>query len=397
MNSRYAIMSEGHPDMPHEDYVGGDYAINNKVRNDGGGTSQGQGYGPYNIAFGDSVHIVFAEGVSGLSWEECRRIGAVWHQYYSEGSGPDLVMPDGSLGTDHNAYKRAWVETGVDSILKTFKNAKSNYESGYTLPTPPPPPEEFEVNSGGNAVVLSWSTTPSTHESFDGFVIYRSIDNVLNLETRYEKIFECDATYDVIDNGRSVYYDVSATRGPQLYYYIQTKSDGSDNTLEPGKPLYSSLFWTVTSVPAFLQRPPGSFLSEIRVIPNPFDLRASNLKGKDETTYNRIWFFGLPDICKLTVLTERGDIVWQKDHTNLTGDELWFSTTTFRQILVSGVYILHVEVTEDVYAKSDRIADFDIYDDKLNLLYRTGEVMYHEGDLIYKKGESTFRKFVVIR
>jgi hypothetical protein len=399
MADRYAIMSEGNPDQPHEDYVGNSYAILSEFRNDGGGTSQGQGYGPYDLAFGDSVIIVFAEGVNGLSWENCRSVGDVWHQYYTQGSGPELTMPDGNIETDHNTYKRAWIETGVDSILQTFRNAKTNFESGYTLPMPPPPPEQFEVTSGGNAISLKWkwSPTPSTPDHYNGFVIYRSQDNVLNGETEYVKIFDEDADNIDTEDDMFVFKDTTAIRGPEYFYYIQTKSDGQDNPINPGKPLLSSLFWTVTSFPAYLQRPPASYLSEVRVVPNPFDIRASNLKGADETTYNRIWFFGLPDVCKLTILTERGDIVWEKDHTNGTGDEIYFSTTSSRQILVSGIYILHVRVTEDIYADEDRVADFDVYDNKLKLLYRAGEVMHRLGDLIYKKGDSTFRKFVVIR
>ncbi len=69
MSDRYTIMSEGHPDKPHDAYVGDDYAINytDPRRQSGGGTSQGQGYGPYTLAPGESVHIVFAESVTGIS------------------------------------------------------------------------------------------------------------------------------------------------------------------------------------------------------------------------------------------------------------------------------------------------------------------------------------------
>jgi len=107
-------------------------------------------------------------------------------------------------------------------------------------------------------------------------------------------------------------------------------------------------------------------------VPNPYDIRARIWQFGDQSQYDRIAFYGLPPVCKVKVFTERGDLIMERDHTDGSGDELWSSLTSSGQIIVSGIYILYVEVTED------------FYDPETN-------------ELQFSKGESVYRKFVVIR
>jgi hypothetical protein len=442
MADRYAAMSEGHPPagMHHDDVVDDDYPINysDPRRQSGGGVSEGQGFGPYTMAPGDSIHIVFAEAVAGLSREKNREIGANWVQYYNQSPNlPALILPDGSTTNDKDLYKRRWVETCKDSVINALRAAKLNYESKYTLPGAPPPPGNFTVTSGGDRIRLTWSNEAESDPKFNGYVIYRSQGNVLDRTTRYIKIFECNAS-----NAVNSFDDVTAQRGNDYYYYIQTKDDGSQNPINPGQPIYSSPLWTVTSVEATLQRPAepenpvapdadttywkmitdkgpwisgsdyltydlvtfnnqyyvsltsnsnsvatpdtdyaywkpvqskgewvsgsgykaynmvtyngltyitlyaiseGKGLELVRVVPNPYDIRSRLFQFGENSQYDRIAFFGLPPVCKLKIYTERGDLIWEKDHTRGTGDELWDSKTSSGQIIASGIYILYVE------------------------------------------------------
>ena len=79
----------------------------------------------------------------------------------------------------------------------------------------------------------------------------------------------------------------------------------------------------------------------------------------------------IPPKCKIKIYTERGDLVDTIEHTDKSGSHLWDSVTSSRQIVVSGIYIAHFEVTED-YEDPD-----------------TAQTV--------RKGETTYRKFVVIR
>jgi hypothetical protein len=179
------------------------------------------------------------------------------------------------------------------------------------------------------------------------------------------------------------YEDFKAVRGVDYYYYIQTKDDGSDNN---GVPLYSSMFYTLTNEPAQLQRPYGEKIEEVVVVPNPYDIRSSEWTGRSFAgTPDRIAFWGIPPECKLRIFTERGDLIWDKYHDSYTGDELWDSKTKYGQVVVSGIYILHVEVIEDIRY------DEDVYDEI------TGELLHNRGDIMFRKGDSVYRKFVIIR
>ena len=88
----------------------------------------------------------------------------------------------------------------------------------------------------------------------------------------------------------------------------------------------------------------GQALDLVRVVPNPYDIRSRAYQfGTSPQQADRIAFYGLPGVCTLKIFTERGDLIWQKEHTSGTGDELWNSTTTYGQVVASGIYILYVE------------------------------------------------------
>jgi hypothetical protein len=398
MLQRYKRMSEAHLPQSHEEAVGNQYVADWRSaypdRDAGGGSSQGQGFGPYTLAPGDSIHIVFAEGCSGISWEKCREVGAVWYQYYKGLSSPSLEFPANYTGptATYTDYTRAWVQTGKDSIMQMLRSALRNYSSGYTLPQPPPPPDEFTVTSGGDRINLKWSANADGAQYFDGYVVWRAEGSVKDYRTVYTKVFECNRANVVHE-----WDDTSAVRGFNYYYAIQSKDDGSQNDLRPGRPLYSSLVLTLTTTPAHLLRPAGNLLGEVRVVPNPYDIRARAWQFGDQFQYDRITFYGIPPKCKLKIYTENGTLIWETTHTNGSGDEIWDSKTSSGQVVVSGIYILYVEVTEDIVASEDKIAKYDIFDENLNRMYTRGQRMFSRGDKLFSAGQSTFRKFVVIR
>ena len=368
MKIRYDVMTSGHASPTHAAQVEAANTYASLWGDDEGGIAQNTAFGPYTLAPGDSVHIVVAEGVSGIGRVKNREVSSKWLAWYNGTGTPELKMPDGTTTTDYNGYKNAWIETGIDSLLETFQHALDNYAAGYDIPQPPPPPDRFEVASGGDRIRLTWSDNAASWPNFDGYVIYRSEGTVLDPESVYEKIFECSGGADLVHT----FDDITAARGFDYYYYIQSKDDGSTNDVEPGKPLVSSMFWTLTSVPAYLRRPAGTALEEVRVVPNPYDIRSRMWQFGDDSQYDRLAFYGLPPVCDVKVFTERGDLIWEKVHNDGSGDELWDSMTSSSQIIVSGIYILYIEVTEDV-------------------------VDSETGDLKFKKGSSVFRKFVVIR
>ncbi|MBL7074838.1 fibronectin [candidate division KSB1 bacterium] len=313
------------------------------IHNDGGGTNVMICYGPFDLQPGESITIVEAEGISGICRDSCYSIGAKW----LAGVGP-FHLPKGydpSTTNDADYYKNAWVYTGKDSILLTFGRAKRNFDMGYDIPQPPLPPPLFDVKSGGDRISLSWS--PSESEDYPGFAGYKI----------YRALSKPDTTHDEIATlgpGITSFDDMTADRGKAYYYYIVSFNDGSNNTAEeanPVGPLYSSRFYTKTTEPAYLRRQAGESLSDIRVVPNPYNIKARDLQYPGEP--DKIMFLDIPAYCTIKIFTERGDLIQTIEHTDGSGDEEWNSITSSRQVVVSGIYIAHFETPDgqSIYRK----------------------------------------------
>lgn len=336
------------------------------VHNDEGGTNVMIAYGPFNLAHGESVTIVEAEGISGLDRVSCKTIGERWKAAYDNPSdtGP-FTLPNGGTTNNKDEYKDSWVYTGKDSILLTFSRAKRNYDAAFNIPAAPRPPVLFNVVSGGDRISLTWEASPSEDESnFAGYKIYRAVGKP-------------DTTYGepIYTGPKGVYQfdDLSAIRGYSYYYYIVSFTDGSMNTSGVANPtgsLHSSRFYTRTNRAAYLRREQGKRFDDIRVVPNPYHISAKNSQYIGQP--DKIMFLNIPGKCRIKIFTERGDLIQDIDHNDGSGDQEWNSNTMYRQVVVSGLYIANFEVTEDLYDQTS-------------------------GELLFHKGESAFKKFVVIR
>lgn len=335
------------------------------IHGDGGGTNVWITYGPFDIPFGDSVKIVEVEAINGLSRPQCEDIGYRWFQAYKndQDKGP-FTLPDGSTTDDKDVYKNSWVFTGRDSFMLTMSRALRNYSSGFQIPHAPQPPEVVNVESKGDRIDLIWTPSPDElNSNFAGYKVYRSI-------SKPDTVFDLIAT---LPKGTTEYADESPARGFSYYYYISSYSDGTNNTegkYNPTGELESSRFYTKTTEPAYLKRQAGQNLKDIRVVPNPFNILASNLQytGEDD----KIMFLNIPGKCIIRIFSERGDLIETINHDDGSGDAAWQSLSSSRQVVVSGIYIAHFEVTED---------QLDPF---------TGEVLY-------RKGESATRKIIIVR
>ncbi|MBP7460124.1 MAG: fibronectin [Candidatus Delongbacteria bacterium] len=333
MAAEYAYMISGHPAVRHADMVKNDYA--DVVGGTPGGYSSSQGFGPYTLNTGDSIRIIMGEAVNGLSRTMCFDIGRKWLD-----KAAPYTLPDGSSGSDPDAFKNAWVYTGRDSLFLSFNRMVQLYQNGFNLPSPPPPPNVFEVTSGGDRIILNWSNSAETWPNFKGYRLYRAIHTS---DTLYDMIYECgEGTPNALVNQ---YNDMTALRGFDYYYYISSFDDGSTNTIQPGVAMESSKFFTITTEPAYLRRAAGTRMADIRIVPNPYNIKARDIQfgdgGKD-----RIMFYNLPPVCTIKIFTARGDLIETLHHTSGSGDEAWNSVSQYRQVVVSGLYIAHFETPD---------------------------------------------------
>jgi hypothetical protein len=290
-----------------------------------GGFSNADGYGPYTLAPGQSIHIVVAEAVAGLSREACIRIGRWYKANYAASPATNSQIKNDS------------VLTGKDSLFLTFRRAIANYKSGYGVPPAPPPPSTFNVTSG-DPISLTWDFTNASDPNLKGFRVFRAVG-------RY------DGTYiPIVTLGPTArsFDDATAQRGVAYYYYVVTVGDPSLNTgnaLTPRDTLFSNRIYTQTYTPAYLQpkRPAGQQLSDIRIVPNPYVISSDPTQLRFPNEPDKIAFYNIPARCKISIYTELGELINEIVHTSGSGDEYWNSITSSRQVVVSGIYIVVFE------------------------------------------------------
>ncbi|RQW03996.1 MAG: hypothetical protein EH225_06380, partial [Calditrichaeota bacterium] len=326
MQERYTWMEMGHFTPRHAWAVvpDGDFAAQTKganlslggAKNGGpGGFSIGNGYGPYTIGQDESIRIVIAEAVNGMDTRNCINYGK---QYKS-----------GAL----KAYnKNTLILSGKDSLFQTFRNAIDNFQSGYQVPRPPKPPRIFSVTGGGDRISLDWEVYDT--ENLAGFEIYR-------LRGEYDNPLLEPVLIYTAGPGERNYDDFTAVRGIGYYYYIIAVGSNGLN---------SNRTFTQSFDPAFLKRPQGSRLDDIRVVPNPYIISSteSRLRFPGGREADKLAFFNIPGQCRIRIFTETGELVKTIEHTDGSGDAYWYALTEYNQVIVSGVYIAHIEVTQDI-------------------------------------------------
>lgn len=308
-----------------------------------GGYKQAMGYGPYTLEPGESVHIVMAGGASGLSLHAAHMIGEGYKAHWREGNDfadiPFDADGDGEIDADEIKDKNEWIMTGRDSLMQTFKRAIANYGAEYNIPTGPRPPKEFRVVSGIDAIDLSWQTYDGAQpQKFEIYRTQNTYRGAIEANRKYEKI----ATVP-FEAGQQEYAfkDEEVVRGIDYYYYLQTVGDVNENptgNTPTGVALRSNRHWTQTYDPASLRRAPGATLSDVRVVPNPYNLASSqNVRWPDRQ--DKLGFLNVPGEATIKIYTERGDLVNTIQHNDGSGDAYWDLTTSSNQVVVSGLYI----------------------------------------------------------
>jgi|GEM_PF-394768 len=242
MKSEFQWMKRGHKYPRHAEAVDpdGNYATANgdPALKTPGGFTVANGYGPYHLEPGDSITIVLAEAVAGLSREKCIEYGREYKQEYIAAGG-DMTKRDAA-----NLKKNLRVMSGKDSLFQTFRRAIANYKSGYNISLPPAPPQKFNLRAEGASIVMDWEI--ESDNKLKGFEIWRAEGRY---DTVYSKIFE---TADI--NVRS-YTDSAAAAGETYYYYLLSVSDeiAADPSLGiPKKKLTSSRYYTQTYDPVYI-------------------------------------------------------------------------------------------------------------------------------------------------
>jgi hypothetical protein len=300
----YTMMTRGHSERdawivePSGNFVN---PTNDPQRGELSGWQLMNGYGPYTIAPGQSIRIVFAEAAAGISQDTAVAVGRAYKQ-----------------GLITAAQKNSVVFQGKDSLFQTFRRAIANYNSGYTQGQAVLPPKDFSVNTGIGKITLTWDVFPNASQ--DSFKIYRA----------YGKYWGDYSLVQSLGGNARSFEDTLARRGIDCYFYIQAVDHNG---------MVSNRYLTQTYDPAQLMRAPSISLSEARVVPNPFTLASNANRLRYPQKPDQLGFLNIPANCSIEIFTEYGELIKSIDHSSGTGDEYWNCTTSSNQVIVSGIYI----------------------------------------------------------
>ena len=106
-------------------------------------------------------------------------------------------------------------------------------------------------------------------------------------------------------------------------------------------------------------------------MPNPYVISSDENQLRFPNVPDRIAFFNIPGYCKIRIFTELGELIYEMDHSDGTGDATWNSITFANQVVVSGIYLVHIEVTQDQFSTA--------------------------GSVEFKAGDTFIKKFIVVR
>ena len=309
-------------------------------------------FGPYMFYPGQKIHIVIASGFTGIGYEMGQKIGEEWLQGTLQ-NPPN--MPDPNTGwlpsnfqfptgsTEMDKRKDRWISMGIDSVMLSAWRAKWNYEHDYMIPQAPPPPQTVSITFTSHAVQISWSDPQA--ELLPNFAGYRVMRRISNYDTvAYVPVYDSDSNDKMATH---VFPDSTAEYLSQAYYYVQSKAmigvgDPNADPTTQGKIVYSgrALYPNIYSINR--PGPAQDNLSQIRIAPNPYNIRDPMLKVEGWTDQRGIAFFNLPSICIIKIYTENGDLVQTIVHNQQqaqAGTEVWNMLTSSQQVIYSGVYI----------------------------------------------------------
>ncbi|MDZ7262648.1 MAG: hypothetical protein ONB05_11155, partial [candidate division KSB1 bacterium] len=321
-------------------------------------------FGPYDLPFGENIHIVMFEAVGAID----RRLAIDYGRQWKEGT----LEWQGLTG---DKAKNALIATGKDSLHQIVRRAEWTWENGISAVPDGPESPNLRITAGPGKIELEWyygdydpiggthAVTPPNPDvdtgvqDFAGYRLYRAEDSYLNV---YTKIWECGGTTGIPVTNK--YIDRNVKRGKNYFYYVVAYDDGSQNVSE-GQSVESSHFsnrnFQYAAVPYEGAR---TKLDSVYVVPNPFHAQGLEYGGTFVEDYlidpylsarleDRLYFVGLPAKAIIRIFTVHGDLVKTLYHPNPenqlsvpeSADEMWFQISDSWQTIKSGVYFYHVE------------------------------------------------------
>ncbi len=275
-----------------------------------------EGFGPYDLAAGDSFKVVIVEAVNGIGQDEAVK-----------GLAAQSKLP-----------------MGLDSLKNTVDRAATLFENNYvpTALAPPSPETEKFVLPSSQEIVITWppdmedwvDPISNTSDIFR-YRVYRSERSFIGPYTQIRDIrldrSSSYSRYFDADLNKWKYKDNTVQVGVG-YYYAVTSEDEDGN---------ESGFTNRNTEALVTATQPAETALNVSVFPNPFRLVSGLPTAGEESS---IVFTNLPAVCTIRIYTMNGELVRTLEHDNPnSGEEVWNQLSDSRQKTAAGVYLYTVE------------------------------------------------------
>ena len=293
-----------------------------------------QSIGPYNLDQDEkSFRAVYAMGCAAIARSEALSLGERW----LEGSVTD---------EEQNRLVRVTLRDSLVEILSRANWAFGRTTDGKDRFTVPPafPSPDLTVTSGDQKITLEWEDVASQISDFIEYRIYRSKGTYSD---EFSLIF---ATGDSQNPVITQYVDENVVLGNHYYYYVTVAANGPSAHELGYEPLFhgileSSPFTNRTLRPAIPLDLGKETVEHVLVIPNPWNISSGAYNygtTADRRLNNQLTFVNLPPYCQIRIYTLRGELIFEKMHTDGSGTDIWYQTTASNQEIASGLYLLHI-------------------------------------------------------
>jgi hypothetical protein len=159
-----------------------------------------------------------------------------------------------------------------------------------------------------------------------------------------------------LEDNELLWFDCNAFNGFNYYYLVTTfdrdyqvtsKRQGLNkfDRCQPAEGIALADSCQAELFPIKIEVDPQNTLSSIYAVPNPYRTGGSRLTTSNYHNFpdDKVSFVNVPTNCKIKIFTVSGDLVWEHEHTDGTGNIEWSVTNRGGEDVASGVYIYKIE------------------------------------------------------
>jgi hypothetical protein len=273
-----------------------------------------------------------------------------------------FVIGTGLEGMLENAATAQQIYNGVWQEVPNCIGLQESVLVHWVADTPPPPPNQ-EITAGDQFVLLEWDDYPETVEDpltrirdFYGYQVWKAVGWTRESSEPKDQDWQLILDVDRSDNGAELeeldtglngigkyaFVDENVKNG-FVYWYSVTAYDSTAEGFHFGK--FSQVKTLVTPSSAV-----NNSLDEVIVVPNPYVnhpyMARWNLEPSDvDPTGEKLCFMNLPRDSIVRIYSLGGELVQtlRLDAEDTGGDACWNMISRNDQIVVSGVYLYHVD------------------------------------------------------